>query len=95
MDSITEESVRFVDGLPVSTEKNGETDPTKYCDLNSMNVMFSTCFGRKFEPVEDPEFVDLDDTAKIGMKFAGVENDMANFLPVFAVAVCFLVHRQK
>lgn len=85
MDSICEESARLVDGFIKSTEKHGSTNPTKYLELNSMNVMFATGYGRKFDSVEDPEFIDLSDIVETSLKFAGLENDMANFLPIASV----------
>ncbi|KAG2196313.1 hypothetical protein INT47_009308 [Mucor saturninus] len=85
MDSIIEESENLVTRFIETTEKEGATDPFKHLELNSLNVVFSATFGRKFDSVHDKEFINLSTMIETSMKFAGLENDLANFLPVVSV----------
>lgn len=54
-----------------------------------MNVIFMAGFGRRFESVNDPEFVKLSEMVEYGMKLAGLENDLANFLPIISIVDYF------
>jgi hypothetical protein len=85
MDSIHKESSDLVDRLIESTGKEGSTNPIKALELNSMNVIFSASFGRKFDTLDDPEFIELSDIAETSLKYAGTENDLANFLPIISI----------
>jgi GTP-binding protein EngB required for normal cell division len=85
MGSIHKESQDLVSRLIESSQKEGATNPLKYFELNSMNVISLACFGRKFDAVDDPEFIDLSDMVETSIKYAGIENDLANFLPLVSV----------
>lgn len=87
--SISEESARLVNGLLESTAKDGATDPAKYLELNSMNVVYSAAFGRKYESIQDPDFIELSEIIEDSMKLAGIENDLANFLPIVSIVDYF------
>lgn len=89
MKSIEQESYDLVSRLIESSETEGGTDPLKYLELNSMNVMFLACFGRKFNDIKDPEFVRLSSMIEQSMKYAGIENDLANFLPILSIVDYF------
>lgn len=89
MKSIEQESYDLVSRLIESSETEGGTDPLKYLELNSMNVMFLACFGRKFNDIKDPEFVRLSTMIEQSMKYAGIENDLANFLPILSIVDYF------
>lgn len=89
MKSIKQESYDLVSRFIKSSETEGGTDPVKYLELNSMNVMFLACFGRKFNDIKDPEFIHLSTLIETSMKYAGIENDLANFLPVFSIVDYF------
>ncbi len=67
----------------IEEEKDG-IDPKKDLLFNSMNIIFSVCFGRQFELTDDPEF---DNTIKMieqHIKYSGVENELCNFLPILS-----------
>lgn len=81
MKSIKQESYDLVSRFIESSETEGSTDPLKYLELNSMNVMFMACFGRKFNDIEDPEFNHLTSIIEKNMRYAAVENDLGNFFP--------------
>lgn len=85
MDSIIEESENLVSRFIETTEKEGAANPFKHLELNSLNVVFSAAFGRKFDSVHDKEFINLSTMIETSMKFAGLENDLANFLPVVSI----------
>lgn len=80
-----QEAQDLVGRLMASTEKEGSTDPLKYLELNSMNVIFSLGFGRKFNSVDDPEFQELSELVETSMKYAGMDSDLASFLPIVSI----------
>ncbi|KAI8354066.1 cytochrome P450 [Blakeslea trispora] len=88
MSSIQKESMDFANRLIDFTTQNGSVNPVKLLELNSMNVIFQALFGRKFESVEDPEFCQLSDMVERAMEYAGLEQDLPNFLPVLSVFKC-------
>lgn len=67
------------------TRDNGSTHPTQFFALNSLNVMVSVLFGKKFESVKDSEFIQLSDIIEESMALSALEKDLANFLPVLSV----------
>lgn len=85
MDSIHREARDAVTGLMECTEKEGCTNPLKYFELSALNVVFTAAFGRRFESVNDPEFVDMSEMIEVIIKYGGIENDLANFLPFMTV----------
>lgn len=85
MDSIQKEATDLVSRLIETTEKEGSADPFKFLELNSMNVIFSVCFGRKFDSATDPEFHKISTMIETSMKFAGLDNDLASFLPAISI----------
>jgi hypothetical protein len=89
MESIQKEACDLVSRLIASTEKEGSIDPIKFLELNSLNVIFNLGFGRKFDSVDDPEFKEITEIIELGMKYSGLENDMATFLPVFSIVDYF------
>lgn len=89
MDTIIQESEDLVSRFIESTEKEGATNPFKHLELNSLNVVFSAAYGRKFDSVDDQEFIQLSTMIEKSMKFAGLENDLANFLPIISIVDYF------
>jgi hypothetical protein len=85
MNSIAKEAQDLVSRLIASTEKEGSADPFKFLELNSMNTIFSIAFGRRFGDVDDPEFRSLSELIEQAVKYAGLENDLANFLPIVSI----------
>ncbi|KAG2214325.1 hypothetical protein INT47_000881 [Mucor saturninus] len=85
IDSIEREANDLVNRCIDHTEKNGGTHPTQFFALNSINVMVSALFGKRFDSVQDPEFIQLSSLVEESIKFSGLESDLANFLPIFSV----------
>lgn len=85
MDSIHKESEDLVSRLMQSTKDEGEVNPFKFLELNSMNIILTAAFGKRFDSVQDPEFYKTATMIETGMKFGGLENDLPNFLPVISI----------
>jgi hypothetical protein len=93
MGTIKQEADDLVSRLIESSETEGGVNPLKFLELNSINIIFSACFGRKFKSIEDPEFVKLSTLIEETMKIAGPEKDLTNFFP-FLVMFEFLSNTQ-
>jgi hypothetical protein len=50
-----------------------------------MNVVFNIGFGGRFDSIDDPEFKELSELVETTIQYAGLENDLANFLPIVSV----------
>ncbi|CEP19556.1 hypothetical protein [Parasitella parasitica] len=85
IESIHQETSDLVDRLLESTEKNGFTDPYKFNELCFLNVVFNVAFGRRFESVDDPEFLHVINMIETSMKFLSLEKDKPNFLPIVSI----------
>ncbi|RCI06239.1 cytochrome P450 2 sub U member 1 [Rhizopus stolonifer] len=85
LDNIKKESADFVHRLIEATEKEGNVNPLKFLELNTMNVIFQACFGRRFDSVDDPEFSKLAHMVETSMKYAGLEEDLPSFLPILSL----------
>lgn len=85
IDSIQREASDLVNRCIDHTQKNGGTHPTQFFALNSINVMVSALFGKRFDSVEDPEFIQLSSMVEETIKFSGLEADITNFLPMLSV----------
>lgn len=89
MDDIIHESGELVNRLIAVTEQEGSVYPLKHLELNSMNIVYKAGFGRRFDSIENAEFKQVTDLVQRAIKFAGTEDDMANFLPVFSMVDYF------
>ncbi|GAA5798502.1 hypothetical protein HPULCUR_003906 [Helicostylum pulchrum] len=78
-----------------STEKEGSVDPFKLLELNSMNVITETSFSKRFDSVEDPEFIKLSSIVETTMIYCGAEHDLANFLPIVSIYDYFFGNRAE
>lgn len=85
LDSIYHETSDLVTRLLESTEKNGYTDPYKHNELCFLNVAFKTAYGKRFDAVDDPEFLHIIGMIETSMKFLALEKDLPNFLPLIAI----------
>lgn len=81
MELIKRESYELVSRLIESTEIESGVDPLKYLELNSMNIMFLSLFGRRFNDVTDQEFISLTGINDKHMKYLALEHDLGNFFP--------------
>lgn len=82
MGTIHRESSYLVDSLIDCTKKEGSVDPLKYLELNSLNVICAASYGHRFDSIHDPEYEKTATLVKQGLKFAGYEDDLGNFLPI-------------
>jgi hypothetical protein len=85
MGSIQEEARDLVSRLIENNKKYGSTNPIKFLELNSLNVIFNICFGRKFDSVDDPDFKEVTEVIELVVKYAGLENDLATYLPILSI----------
>ncbi|KAI8090417.1 cytochrome P450 [Thamnidium elegans] len=85
MPLIQQESKELVNRLIESSESEGSVNPFVDLELNSMNIMFKSTFGRRFDSIQHPEFVKLTQIIEATMKHCALENDLANFLPIVSV----------
>ena len=85
MNNVEEESVDFAKRLISATEQNESIDPIKFLELNSMNVIFQALFGRKFDSIQDPEFCKLSEMVERSAGYAGLDQDLPNFLPILSL----------
>lgn len=96
IDSIKKEAhdlvSRFIES---SNESEGGIYPLKYLELNSMNVITSACFGKKYDSINDPEFINLSEVVEITMKLGGIDNDLPNFLPIVKIFDYFAGTKEK
>lgn len=95
MGAIEQESKKLVSRLLKSTATDGFTNPHRDLELYALNIITTICFGKQFETIDDPEFIDLTDAIEASMKLAGVENDLSNFLPVLQILDYFSGTRKK
>lgn len=95
MDSIHEKADTLVSQLIESTEGGQGVTPRMSLELYSLNVIASACFGKKYESIHDPQFIKLAELIVESMKYAGLENDLPNFLPAFAIFDYFAGTQEK
>ncbi|KAK4514192.1 uncharacterized protein ATC70_001779 [Mucor velutinosus] len=85
LDSIYRETSDLTTRLLESTKKNGYTDPYKHNELCFLNVVFKIVYGKRFDAVDDAEFLQVIDMIETSMTFLALEKDMPDFLPIVAV----------
>ncbi|CAO3656437.1 unnamed protein product [Mucor hiemalis] len=95
MDSIHEKADTLVSQLIESTDGGQGVTPRMNLELYSLNVIASACFGKKYESIHDPQFIKLAELIVESMKYAGLENDLPNFLPAFAIFDYFAGTQEK
>jgi hypothetical protein len=95
MDSIHDKANKLVSQLITSTQEEGSVDPRMNLELYSLNVVSSACFGKTYESIHDPDFIKLAHLIVKSMGLAGLENDIPNFLPAFAIFDYFAGTQEK
>lgn len=95
MDSIHEKADTLVSQLIESSKMSQGITPRMHLELYSLNVIAGACFGKKFESIHDPQFEELAELIVASMKYAGLENDLPNFLPAFAIFDYFAGTQEK
>ncbi|GAA5804557.1 cytochrome P450 [Helicostylum pulchrum] len=71
--------------IQYSKREGGGTDPMIHLHLNSMNIIYMSAFGKRFESVEDEEFRTVSAVVLKQLSLAGPEHDMASFFPILAI----------
>ncbi|GAA5808621.1 hypothetical protein MFLAVUS_002013 [Mucor flavus] len=85
MPLILQESKELVNRFIESSENENSVNPLVDLELNSMNIMFKTTFGRRFDSIQHPEFLKMTEIIETTMRYCALENDLANFLPIVSV----------
>lgn len=57
-------------------------DPLKTFQFTSMNIILTTCLGKRAKDMNDPLFCNVVGVVDEGMKLCGADNDMSTFLPI-------------
>lgn len=82
-DMIEYEADTLLERLVSASKEDGGINPFKTLQLASLNVILSTCFARRADSVDDPLFRDIVHYVDEHVGFAGLENDLPSFLPIF------------
>jgi hypothetical protein len=82
---IIRECEDLVSRLTETSELEGSVDSLKYLTLSSLNVVFSTCFGKRFDDIRNPEFVKVAKMIEGNTKYAGSASDVGHFLPIVSI----------
>ncbi|KAI7879770.1 cytochrome P450 [Lichtheimia hyalospora FSU 10163] len=82
-DMIEYEADTLLERLVSASKEDGGIHPFKTLQLASLNVILSTCFARRADSVDDPLFRDIVQYVDEHVSFAGLENDLPAFLPIF------------
>lgn len=94
IDMIKVETTALVERLITSSAASkGGVDSFKHLHLNSMNIVFSSAFGKQYKGIDDPEFDELSDVINELISLGSLESDLANFLPIFSLLDYFLGKR--
>ncbi|KAI9268823.1 cytochrome P450 [Phascolomyces articulosus] len=87
------EADALIDDLLAETAKNGSVNIAYPLHFMSMNVILSTCFGKRAESIDDPLFKEvyhiMDDTSKI------MATEINSFLPIMTVLDILFRKEQK
>ncbi|KAL0095609.1 hypothetical protein J3Q64DRAFT_1712018 [Phycomyces blakesleeanus] len=71
----------MVDYMLKSTKKDGSVDSLKNLQLVAFNVIMSTCFGKRYNSIEDPEVVSMFAFINQHNIYARIEDDPGSFFP--------------
>lgn len=82
-DMIEYEADSLLERLVSVSQQDGGVSPFKTLQLASLNVILSTCFARRADSLDDPLFLDIVHYVDEHVSFAGLENDLPAFLPIF------------
>lgn len=82
---------RLTEGTAAS---NDGVDAYKHLHLSSMNVIFSTCYGKRYNSVDDSEFEELSFIVCEQILLGSLENDISNFIPFAGVFDYFTKNRK-
>lgn len=82
---IKREAVDLTDRLIKYSERENGIDPLEHLHLNSMNIIFSSAFGKRFDSIENEEFRSVSDTILKSIGVAGPEHDLSAYFPILSI----------
>ncbi|KAK4509594.1 uncharacterized protein ATC70_007947 [Mucor velutinosus] len=85
MGLVEEEAIKLVDRLIAYSEAENGVNPNKHLHLNSLNIVFSIGFGKRYKKIEDPEFSHVSDCIVRSIMLGSLENDLASFIPGYCI----------
>lgn len=86
---VEEEATKLVDRLIAYSKAENGVDPNKHLHLNSLNIVFSIGFGKRYENIEDPEFSHVSECIVRSIMLGSLENDLASFIPAYFIVDYF------
>lgn len=89
MSLIEEEATKLVDRLIAYSEAENGVNPNKHLHLNSLNIVFTVGFGKRYACIEDPQFFHLSECIERTMSLGSLENDLASFIPAYSIVDYF------
>jgi hypothetical protein len=95
LDTIHSESNNLVDSLIACTENENSVNPIEYLELNSLNIISTASFGRRFESIHDPKYKEIASMVKTSLKLAGLEDDWDNYMPALSMLGPFIGMQAK
>ncbi|KAI9009331.1 cytochrome P450 [Phycomyces nitens] len=79
--SFKDEADIMVDYMLENTKKDGSIDSLKYLQLVAFNVIMSTCFGKRYTSIKDPQVVSMFSFINQHNIYARLEDDPGSFFP--------------
>lgn len=89
MGLVEEEAAKLVDRLIAYSKAENGVNPSKHLHLNSLNIVFSIGFGKRYENIEDPEFDHVSECIVRSIMLGSLENDLASFIPAYFIVDYF------
>lgn len=86
---VEEEATKLADRLIAYSKAENGADPSKHLHLNSLNIVFSIGFGKRYENIEDPEFSHVSECIVKSIMLGSLENDLASFIPAYFIVDYF------
>ncbi|KAI8143136.1 cytochrome P450 [Fennellomyces sp. T-0311] len=75
----------LIESLLYATKKHGAVDVHSPLQLTSLNVILSTCFGKRVESTEDPLFKEITAVMTESMRRSSASEELNTFLPILTV----------
>ncbi|KAI8982679.1 cytochrome P450 [Pilobolus umbonatus] len=88
-DVIDNEASELVNRLISSSEKEGEVSPMSHLELTTLNFMFLSLFGHRFESIDDPAYREIVHLHTGLSKLITFQGDLSSFLPALSFLTVF------
>ncbi|KAI8334328.1 cytochrome P450 [Chlamydoabsidia padenii] len=79
---IVKEANYLINSFITDTTREGQIDPASYLQSTSLNVIMTTCLGKRVTGIDDPLFKEVMDYVEKSMKYGEAEGDLSQYLPV-------------